>query len=146
VNRRNFLDECRSNRALDRLPETAVRASLTALFLLAVLVSAPHAGAAQSADPPQAGGELALARELIAQREHLDRMRLDPGMSKDALLAQERKLMEVRSRLAAALAGELARQSADAQQWRQAWESMKGFLREKLRNLLDEPQPGTTPT
>jgi len=122
-----------------------MRASLSALFLVA-LVSVPLAAAAQSADPPQAGGELALARELIAQREQLDRMKLDPGMPKDALLAQERTLMEVRSRLAAALAGELARQSADAEQWRQAWESMKGFLREKLRSLLDEPQPGTTRT
>jgi len=123
-----------------------MRASLPALFLVAALVSAPLAGAAPSADPPQAGGELALARDLIAQRELLDRMKLDPGTSKDVVLAQERKLMEVRSRLAAALAGELARQSADAQQWRHAWESMKGLLRQKLRSLLDDPPSETTPT
>jgi len=123
-----------------------MRASLSALFLVATLVSAPLAGAAESADPPQASGELALAHDLIAQREALDRMKGDPSTSKDVVLAQERKLMEVRSRLAAALAGELARQSADAQQWRQAWESMKGFLRQKLRSLLDEPPSETTPT
>jgi len=123
-----------------------MRAPLSALFLVAALVSVPLASAAQSADPPQSGGELALAHELIAQREQLDRMKLDPSVPKDALLAQERKLMEVRSRLAAALAGELARQSADGEQWRQAWESMKDYLREKFRSLLGEPQPGATRT
>jgi len=115
-----------------------------ALLLVVTLAGVPGVHAQEK--PAEADSELVLARELIAQREQLDRMQLDPNVSKDALLAQERKLMQVRSRLATTLAGELARQSADTEQWRQAWEAMKGFLRDRLRQLLDEPEPGTTRT
>jgi len=121
-----------------------MRFSSPALLLAAALVCMPAVLANEGGT--KAESELVLARELIAEREQLDRMKLDQSVSREAILAQERKLMEVRSRLAAALAGELARQSADADQWRQAWESMKGFLREKLREFLDEPPPGTTRT
>lgn len=118
-----------------------MRHFISALLLAVTLAGMAPVLASETEARPES--ELVLARELIAQREKLDRMKLDPGVTKDAVLAQERRLMEVRSRLAAALAGELARQSADADQWRQAWESMKGFLREKLRQFLDEPAPGT---
>ena len=117
---------------------------IPALLLVATLAGVPSVHAQET--PAETDSEVVLARELIAQREQLDRMKLDPNVSKDALLAQERKLMQVRSRLATALAGELARQSADTEQWRQAWEAMKGFLRDRLRQLLDEPEPGTTRT
>ncbi len=118
---------------------------LFVLMLAFSLVLSPYALAGDPAESGR-GGEVALARELIAQREQLDRMRLDQSVSKEALRAQERRLMEVRSRLAAAVAGELARQSADAEQWRQAWESMKGFVRDKLRTLLDEDTAPATRT
>ena len=121
-----------------------MRLSRPVLLFAAVLLCMPPALANESG--AKAESELVLARELIAEREQLDRMKLDQSVSREAVLAQERKLMEVRSRLAAVLAGELARQSTDADQWRQAWESMKGFLREKLREFLDEPPPGTTRT
>jgi hypothetical protein len=99
--------------------------------------------------PADKAGEVELARELIAQREKVDRMKADPGASKDAVLAQERRLMETRARLSGALATELARQSVDGDQWNEAWQGMKDFLRDKLRGWLDEeprPPPGTTRT
>ncbi len=114
------------------------------LVLVATLAGVPLVHAQDK--PAGADPELALARDLIEQREQLDRMKLDPTVTKEALLAQERRLMQVRSRLATALAGELARQSTDSEHWRQAWESMKEFLRDRLRQFLDEPEPGTTRT
>lgn len=122
-----------------------MRTALNGLILIAML-AVVSVVAAEAPKPTEASGELALARELIAQREQLERMKLDGTVSKDALLAQERQLMEVRSRLVTALAAELARQSTDSEQWRQAWESMKGYLRDKLRHLLDEPPAGPTRT
>ncbi|MCW5620907.1 MAG: hypothetical protein KIS79_07380 [Burkholderiales bacterium] len=122
-----------------------MRTALNGLILIAMLAIA-CAVAAEAPKPTEASGELALARELIAQREQLERMKLDGSVSRDALLAQERQLMEVRSRLVTALAAEMARQSTDSEQWRQAWESMKGFLRDKLRHLLDEPPAGPART
>jgi hypothetical protein len=118
------------------------------LCLIACLGAAAPALAQEKA-PPDKASELDLARELIAQREKLDRMKADPGAAKDAVLAQERRLMEVRARLSASLASELARQSVDGEQWGQAWQGMKDFLRDKLRGWLDDAPsapPETTRT
>lgn len=104
---------------------------------------------AQDSASADKSGEVELARELLAQRQKLDVLRADPGASREAVLAQERRLMEVRARLSAALASELARQSVDTDQWSQAWQGMKDFLRERLRGWLDEKpaaEPGTTRT
>jgi hypothetical protein len=121
---------------------------LRALCMLLWLGGAAPA-LAQDRMPADKAGEAELARALVTQREKLDRLKADPGASKEAVLAQERRLMEVRARLSAVLAGELARQSVDSQQWSEAWQGMKDFLRDKLRGWLDEApsaQPGTTRT
>jgi hypothetical protein len=117
---------------------------LVRILFLAVCLGAAAPALAQEEAPDDKASEVELARELIAQREKLDRMKADPGASKDAVLAQERRLMEVRARLSASLASELARQSVDGSQWSQAWQGMKDFLRDKLREWLDQA-PSTPP-
>jgi hypothetical protein len=115
---------------------------------LAVLLAVGSAVAQPVAPGPRAD-ELALAQALIAERQRLERLKLDPGVSREALLAQERRLIEVRVRLSSALAEELARQSVDADQGQHAWQGMKDFLRDKLRSWLDDeppPAPGTRRT
>lgn len=86
---------------------------------------------AQAADD-----ELALARELVSEREALDRMRADTATPRAQIQAQERKLAALRARLSAAMAEQLAAESADTAQ--QLLGNAVRLLREKLRSLLDE--------
>ncbi|HZR03771.1 MAG TPA: hypothetical protein VFA81_11420 [Burkholderiales bacterium] len=110
------------------------------LVLLACTLLAPLA--ARSADEDEG----VLAQSLLHERQKLATLKADPAAVKDAVIAQERRLMEVRAKLSAVLAKELARQSVDADQWKQVWQGMKDFLRERLRGWLDDtpapPPPG----
>ena len=67
----------------------------------------------------------------------------------NVLLGKEFAASPVRARLSGVLASEVARQSIDGEQWSQAWQGMKDFLRDKLRGWLEEEPrtpPGTTRT
>lgn len=111
-----------------------------AVIVLGFALAAPLRASAAGAEAE----ESVLARTLIQERQALETMKKDPHAGKDAVLAQERKLMETRAKLSGVLARELARQSVDSDQWMNAWNGMKSFLRDKLRGWLDEP-PATPP-
>lgn len=112
-------------------------------LLLGIALAVPLRASAANGDAE----ESALARTLIQERQTLEALKASPHASKDAVLAQERKLMETRAKLSGVLARELAKQSVDSDQWQNAWNGMKSFLRDKLRGWLDEPRaaPATPP-
>jgi hypothetical protein len=110
--------------------------TLSALIVAAcMLLSAPSAHAQGTAAPPP--DEAALARELADESEKLEALRRGLGSDSELTREQERKVMELRARLSAVMARELARRALDPQRWRHSLEELRNLLRDRMRPWLE---------
>jgi hypothetical protein len=105
-----------------------MRISLALVFAACLLLGALSA---QAQGSPASSDEAALARELAAERDKLEALERSLGSDNELVRKQERKVMELRARLSAAMAREFARRALDPERWERSLEELRGLLRDR---------------